>query len=180
MLLPTAATAINTYTTIDHCMYIFWPAKFLKYDSLENFHLPYSGFYWRTANLAISSFLQIGEDLTWRSLPTSHHTHINIDHTHHEIVIHCIIDNCMHACSYLVVDQLFWSIRLYLPLFFGSLLSAISSTASFAFLSCNSVKDDPSSMPNVGSDALPSSFLFRYLNSAILLSQSRETALTYT
>ena len=101
MLLPTAATAINTYTTIDHCMYIFWPAKFLKYDSLENFHLPYSGFYWRTANLAISSFLQIGEDLTWRSLPTSHHTHINIDHTHHEIVIHCIIDNCMHACMQL-------------------------------------------------------------------------------
>ena len=49
--------------------------------------LPYSGFYWRTANLAISSFLQIGEDLTWRSLPTSHHTHINIDHTHHEIAI---------------------------------------------------------------------------------------------
>ena len=52
--------------------------------------IPYSGFYWQTANLAISSFLQIGEDLTWRSLPTSHHTHINIDHTHHEIVIHCI------------------------------------------------------------------------------------------
>ena len=74
--------------------------------------IPYSGFYWWTANLAISSFLQIGEDLTWRSLPTSHHTHINIDHTHHEIVIHCIIDDCMHACSYLVVDQLFWSILL--------------------------------------------------------------------
>ena len=87
----------------------------------------------------------------------------------------------MHACSYLVVDQLFWSILvLYLSLFFGSLLSAISSTALFAFLSCNSVKDDPLSMPNVGSDALPSSSFFRYFNSAILLSQSRETALTYT
>ena len=128
--------------------------------------------------MAISSFLQIGEDLTWRSLPTSHHTHINIDHTHHEIaiiVIHCIIDDCMHACSYLVVDQLFWSI---LVVFSRSLLFAVSSTALFAFLSCNSVKDDPLSMPNVGSDALPSSFFFRYFNSAILLSQSRETALT--
>ena len=28
-----------------------------------------AGFYWRTANLAISSFLQIDKDLTWRSLP---------------------------------------------------------------------------------------------------------------
>ena len=124
--------------------------------------------------MAISSFLQIGKDLTWRFLPTSHHTHINIDHTHHEIAI--IFIHCMHACSYLVVDQLFRSILvLYLPLFFGSLLSAISSTALFAFLSCNSVKDDPLSMPNVGS---ASSSFFRYFNSAILLSQSRETALT--
>ena len=76
------------------------------------------------------------------------------------------------------------------PLFFGSLLSTISSTALFAFLSCNSVKDDALGlysprafrcMPNVGSDALPSSFFLQVgFNSAILLSQSRETALTYT
>ena len=128
--------------------------------------------------MAISSFLQIGEDLTWRSLPTSHHTHIN--HTHHEIaiiVIHCIIDDCMHACSYLVVDQLFWSILVVFTPLLWLLAFCNLQHSLFAFLSCNSVKDDPLSMPNVGSDALPSSFFFRYF---ILLSQSRETALTYT
>ena len=85
----------------------------------------------------------------------------------------------MHACSYLVVDQLFWSILVvFTPLLWLLAFCNLQHCALFAFLSCNSVKDDPLSMPNVGSDALPSSFFFRYFNSAILLSQSRETALT--
>ena len=98
---------INGYKIIDHIVNynVLRKAKSATWDYMR---LPYSGFYWRAANLAISSFLQIGEDLTWRSLPTSHHTHINIDHTHHEIAI--IVIHCMHACSYLVVDQLFWSV----------------------------------------------------------------------